>query len=1350
MSLIGLWKKLTISLVTVVLLTDGSLFGSGLREDPYQEARIHVSLELEFDPTSLEFLTVDGYHAITADGFSMPMSSGEAALPARYIDILVPHDAENIVISIPEMDLEMIPFEGEIMGVPSPYPVSQGGETVSHVAESTPDMVIEFMDDGFVRGCRILTYRFNPVMPADGALMVVTRMEVLLSFTGTEEDREEGRESSAFDTILSNSVENPQDMSRFSRSKFDPTGILKDDDVQYVIVTDTTYVGDAFRPLEEWKTRKGVPSRIVEMSFVMANYNGTDNAEKLRNFIRDAVASWDTEYVLLGGDIALVPYRACYGYVSSGSGPSEEKYIATDLYYSDLDGTYNADGDAIWGEVADNVDLHPDVIVGRAPVQTESQADAFVSKVLTYEIEPGAGYLLNATMAGEYLDSTSNSSKGNDRIVNDLLPSAYNVTSLCDKGFRQAGSLSKNSFINSLNLGAGLTFHSGHSNHNSMSMGSPYGGSYILYNGDVYNYDTDAGTGVLSSIGCTTTRFEVNDCIAEKHVLEPDGGAVAYIGNSRYGWYAPGMPGYGASAQFQYIIAEELFKKDIPRLGDHFASGKNRFVGYSSNDGSARWIQYALNLLGDPEMAVRTVEPEPLNVTYDPIAGTSNVELNISVRNGSGSPVDGALVCLHQAGFYSYGLTGPEGYVDFLFSTNRTEPVNLTVTAGGFLPFMANITVDPIPPEIWFLETPEATTGDLLLITCYASDDLGVRSVQVEYRQGGPDGNISGVVNLTGNATLWSGYILVQATSMEPVHMVGMAVDRPGNINWTSELWVEVEDNDPPELIADSTLKTGFTGGDMGFGCSVRDNIAPEGVLLSWQYEGSPSWEYVPMASPDLTNWSAETKLAFDNTAPILYTYDIVDVNGNHNITDTGRITILDDDLPTILSDHSDGIGTTSDEMHFSFETSDNIGIEASFLEWWYGDEGLKMNSSLTLQENGSYEHVITIPADQDSEIVYEVHVVDLSGNWNHSSRREVDLIDDDRPQFHRDLTDRESVTGGYMTFSIEASDNIMIDRITVTHWQGEGKERITTPMKKDADGTWKHVIEVRRDCDLPISYHFTASDLERNENRSATGSVTINDMEDPRIIFDSSDTHTSMGGTFNFSVEVADNIGIEDVEVEWWWGGEGYRYLVPLHLTGVDMWSTTFSLDEKRYPFLNYRVIVEDLNGNIMEGNLMEVTIFLPPPVYEDPPVDDDGDIDDDMMPDEWEEAMGLVVGEDDRFEDPDGDGYVNLQEFENGTDPMDPKSHPQTEVNENAPSIFALLGGATLIIMLVIIMIIFFLLKSREEEKRRRMHHLDTHHHKGQQLGSHHKAPHLDQHPAGGHGHHDPPPAAKEDGEL
>jgi hypothetical protein len=52
--------------------------------------------------------------------------------------------------------------------------------------------------------------------------------------------------------------------------------------------------------------------------------------------------------------------------------------------------------------------------------------------------------------------------------------------------------------------------------------------------------------------------------------------------------------------------------------------------------------------------------------------------------------------------------------------------------------------------------------------------------------------------------------------------------------------------------------------------------------------------------------------------------------------------------------------------------------------------------------------------------------------------------------------------------------------------------------------------------------------------------------------------------------------------------------------------------------------------------------------------------DIDSDGLPDDWEKKFALVIGDDDSAADPDGDGFTNIEEFTAGTDPKDPKSHP------------------------------------------------------------------------------------------
>jgi len=193
---------------------------------------------------------------------------------------------------------------------------------------------------------------------------------------------------------------------------------------EYVIITNEELKNAPgpynFQKLAEWKDSRGIRTRIVTVEEIYANYTGIDNQTKIRNFIIDAYLN-GTNYVLSGGDAdgadvggesgdEIVPIRKLW---ACGHEPDPPD-IASDLYYACLDGSYDSDGDGIYGEpndggdwpcaVGEDVDLNAEVYVGRAPVDCYEELSNFVRKTISYENSSiNDPYLRGVCMVGELL-----------------------------------------------------------------------------------------------------------------------------------------------------------------------------------------------------------------------------------------------------------------------------------------------------------------------------------------------------------------------------------------------------------------------------------------------------------------------------------------------------------------------------------------------------------------------------------------------------------------------------------------------------------------------------------------------------------------------------------------------------------------------------------------------------------------------------------------------------------------------------------------------------------------------------------------------------------------------------------
>lgn len=360
----------------------------------------------------------------------------------------------------------------------------------------------------------------------------------------------------------------------------------------YVIITSEALT-PAFESLVAEKMSRGLTAQIVTTEYIYANFSGTenhDNADKIRDYLADAYAYQGTKYVLLGGDSDVVPVRGVYGQVGS----IVDNNIPCDLYYAALDGTWDGDGDGIWGEANDgagarDVDLAAELYIGRAPVSTIAEVSNFVAKTIDYDTTAQSN-TTTIVLAGEELDSQTQGSVSGNKIEQSV-PSGYEVIKLYDTSTTK---WTTQQLVDVLNSSPNLIEHLGHSSdtYNARLTASDVAG---LTNGDYY---------FLYSQGCDAGSFDTEDvCIGEAQVVS-EHGAVAVIMNSRYGWYVPGSTP-GASHNFAASFWDGVLNKGILHLGqaNQYSKDANRFRVQST--GMDRWIYMELNLLGDPETSLQ-------------------------------------------------------------------------------------------------------------------------------------------------------------------------------------------------------------------------------------------------------------------------------------------------------------------------------------------------------------------------------------------------------------------------------------------------------------------------------------------------------------------------------------------------------------------------------------------------------------------------------------------------------------------------------------------------------------------------------------------------------------------------
>lgn len=620
-------------------------------------AALSKTLELSytFQRPTVESVEIDGQLFDRVVMSTAPNSGqvGHPALPAKGARILLPYGTEVESIEVIAGEKHEIGTGYLIEPVERPFSLSAALadipplflDTVVYAAgHPIPEDRLAKVGVQWCHGYQILVLKLHPVeyVPATGVLSYYPELLIKVNVRVSGKSIPVLRNVAQDQREVSPWIDNPAEFSTYLSG--DKQGASNYD---MLIITPSSLAA-AFQPLKDYHDTTGTLTEIHTLEQI-----GAADPHTIRDYIRQEYQDNGIQYVLLGGDDDLIP--ALDLYVVSWEGPDAviEYTMPGDFYFSCLDGTFNYDGDALWGEPTDGegggeVDMFAEVHIGRASANSVDEVANLVNKTIAY-LASEDQYLQKILLAGEQLRFGAMGEYGGyamDEMVDGSeahgfttfgFPSVvYDIEKLYDLYFQPFNHWSASEIISRINNGVHIVDHLGHSSgHYAMRTDT----SMIKYqlNNSKYCF--------VYAEGCSAGIFDLMDCWAEYMTVKLDHGAFGCIANSRLGL------GARSTAHPVHVFNREfwdaIYRADEakPQLGRAISDARADHA-YHINDPGIRWTFYEINLFGDPAVAIKPVRCVVMTFpgdVPDQVPPQTEVTFDAVVTGiGEGEPVPGS------------------------------------------------------------------------------------------------------------------------------------------------------------------------------------------------------------------------------------------------------------------------------------------------------------------------------------------------------------------------------------------------------------------------------------------------------------------------------------------------------------------------------------------------------------------------------------------------------------------------------------------------------------------------------------------------------------------------------------
>ncbi len=441
--------------------------------------------------------------------------------------------------------------------------------------------------------------------------------------------------------------------------------LLKDNDVYDLLIIAPEQFHDELSPLCEHKNNYGLKTNLVGIKEISDQmfWQGRDDAEKIKFYIKKSIEEWGISHVLLVGGLQgqtanwNVPVR--YSHVVP---PTEQEYaeqsFVSDLYYADI---YDSKGDfsswdsnnddffAEWNEeFKEEMDLYPDIYLGRLPCRTSYEVRIMVNKIIQYEtgICDDSWFNNLILVAGDSYPDKSGFNEGkliSEKAI-DLMPGFIPL-----KVYASLDDINRKTVNEAMNKGAGFAYFCGHGSPGSWSTHFPPDGSTwttgynlkdmiplrngyklpITVVGGCHNGQFDVGLfnmiegikeyGIQGYFFESPFRFYYNEwvpnCWAWWLTSKPGGGAIATIANTGLGTHGEDDSDYNGIADYLEVLDGWMELRFLQLYGEEEKTdlGENhgqtmteylhRFLGDEEKMDTKMVQQW--ELLGDPSLKIK-------------------------------------------------------------------------------------------------------------------------------------------------------------------------------------------------------------------------------------------------------------------------------------------------------------------------------------------------------------------------------------------------------------------------------------------------------------------------------------------------------------------------------------------------------------------------------------------------------------------------------------------------------------------------------------------------------------------------------------------------------------------------